>query len=212
MKSPHSLSDEELCDYADHHLSFEIDMLLWSSGVMATLGSLKQEGLLAWACNSAMLNTFALHSRNLTDFLYLRASGRDRKTDIIVQDYIDEATLSNHLPPITPLLEEAKKKADKQAAHLSLDRIQYEQSGKGWQFINIATDIMTAFRAIAPVFPGNRISDSLRQRLLKPDLMIPQVATEVIRIAEEWPVGVAFRCNAETTEQGLRVICHRLSD
>lgn len=184
MKLPHSLLDEELRDYADHHLKYEIEMLVWASGILATLGTLREKGLLARECKNALLNTFALHSRNLIDFLYLRASCKDRPTDVIVQDYIDQNTLSKYLPPITPLLQQTKEKADKQAAHLTIDRIQYAKSGKGWKVIEIAENIMKAFRAIAPFLPENRVSDPLKQMILQSDLFIPQVATNVTRSAE----------------------------
>jgi hypothetical protein len=211
MKLPRSLSDGELRDYADHHLKYEIEMLVWASGIMATLGTFREEGPLAWACNNALLNTFALHSRNLIDFLYLGASDKGRATDVIVQDYVDQKTLSKYLPPITPLLQQAKKKADKQAAHLTTDRIQYAKSGKGWKFIEIAKDIMKAFRAIAPVLPENRVSDPLKRRISQSDLFIPQVAINVTRSVEGWPIGITFCGNLEKVDQNWKVKCHKVS-
>jgi hypothetical protein len=160
MKLPNSLSDQELLTYADEHIDYEINMLVRTVAIMGSLVAVVEKGDIAKTCNNAFLSSFSMHARNLIDFLYLRSLRKDRPTDIIVQDYIDEISLVNHLPPITPLLEQTKTKADKQVAHLTFDRIAYEKSGKGWNFVQIATDIMKAFRAIAPVFPEARVSDS----------------------------------------------------
>jgi hypothetical protein len=193
MKPPKSLSDEELMDYADHHIIYELEMLRWTTAVMGSLAPVREEGQLAWACNNALLNSFSIHARNLIDFLYLRSLGGDRPTDIIVQDYIDEETLTHHLPPITSLLRQAKRKADKQAVHLTLDRVAYEKSGKEWSFVQIVADIMGAFRAIAPVFPETRTSESFRQLISQPRFLIPDVRTNPTYSGDGVPSGIAFQ-------------------
>jgi hypothetical protein len=193
MKPPESLSNEELAEYADHHITYELEMLRWTTAVMGSLAPAREEGQLAWACNNAFLNSFSMHARNLIDFLYLRSFGRDRPTDIIIQDYIDEGALAHHLPPITPLLRQAKRKADKQAAHLTLDRLSYEKSGKEWSFVQIVADIMGAFRAIAPLFPETRTTESFRQLISQPHFLIPAVRTNPTYSGDKIPNGIAFQ-------------------
>ena len=60
MKSPNSLSDSHLLQYADEHLQYEIDMLIWSAGVLAFLEQHRGEGYLPWAINNGLLNSYAL--------------------------------------------------------------------------------------------------------------------------------------------------------
>lgn len=193
MKPPVSLSDEELMDYADHYITYEIEMLRWTTAVAGSLAPVREKGELAWVCNNALLSSFSMHARNLIDFLYLRSFGRDHRTDIIVQDYIDEQTLTNHLAPITSLLLQAKRKTDKQAAHLTLDRVQYEKSGKEWNFVQISADIMAAFRAIAPMFPKTRTTESFRQLISQPRFLIPEVRTSPTYSGDGVPSGIAFQ-------------------
>jgi len=200
MKPPNSLTDEDLLAYADRHLKYEIDMLIWAAGIMRTLAPVRDQGLLAWACNNALLNSFSMHARNLIDFLYLCSLGKDRPTDIIVQDYIDDRTLSKHLPQMTCPLQEAKRKADKQVAHLTLDRIQYQKSGKEWPFGQMAVDIMEAFRAIAPDFPETRSSDSFRGLISRPRLIIPPVTTTPTYSREGLPTGITFQITLTKAE------------
>lgn len=192
MKPPNSLSDSELKQYADEHIQYEIDMLIWSTGILAFLAAKKAEGYLPWAINNGLLNTYSLHARNLINFLYSRSKGTDYPTDIILEDYVHADAISNSLPEITPHLEEALTKANKQAAHLSTNRIQYEQSGKEWLFIELSKQILVAFAPIAPHIPKSRISESLGRKLTQLDFRIPIVDIEIGQSESSDPVSVTF--------------------
>lgn len=175
MKPPHSLTDDQLKEYAENHLQYEVDMLIWSAGVLGFLGVHKREGHLPWAINNGLLTTFAAHARNVIGFLYSHSQGKDYKTDIVIEDYVDKSTVAKALPPISPLLREAQTKADKQAAHLTMKRIEYEKAGKGWEFAEIVEDLQQAFASIAPHIPSSRITDGLRQKLSRMKSEIPIV-------------------------------------
>ena len=71
--------------------------------------------------------------RNLIDFLYSRSKRKDKPTDIVIEDYADEATIAQHLLPITPLLDSAIIKAHKQVAHITKERVDFEREGKEWR-------------------------------------------------------------------------------
>ena len=176
MKPPHALSDRELTDYAEEHIQYEIDMLTWTASILAFLSAKPNNAGLPVTVANGLLNSFALHARNLTNFLYSRTRANDHPTDIILEDYVDPQLISGHLPPITPLLEEALTKASKQAAHLSMDRMtEYEQKGKVWSFIPISKDILNALAAIAPHIPASRISHSLRLKMARSAFIMPIV-------------------------------------
>jgi len=189
MKPPNSLSDQELRAYADEHLQYEFDMLIWSAGILAPLAAHHDHGYLPWSLNNAVLNTFSVHARNLISFLYSRSQRKDRPTDILIEDYIDEEILEEHLPPITPLLEEAITKANKQVAHMTLERVDYEKEGKAWKFIDVANDIVAAFQSIAPHFPDPRISTELRDKLSRSGLIIPAVKADALDDIDGFPSG-----------------------
>jgi hypothetical protein len=190
MKPPNALSDGELRSYAEEHLRYEMDMLIWSAGILVTLATIKEKGQLPWALNNSVLESFSIHARNLIDFLYSGSRNKDRATDIVVEDYVDQGALSAHLPPITRLLEESITKANKQVAHLTKERIDYEKAGKAWSVTQVAQQTVAAFNAIAPHFPSSRVSDKLRHQISQASLRIPSVRSVVVANDQGRSVGV----------------------
>lgn len=175
MKTPYSLSDSELREYSDHHLKYELEMLLWCTAILNSLAETRKAGALPLAINNAVMNSFSMHARNLIDFLYLRSLGKDRGEDIIIEDFIELSQLANCLPVMTPLLEEAKHKTDKQVAHLSKNRIQYEQVGKEWMVSDIVLDLIKAFHATSGRFPPERTGESFLALISKDHLLMPLI-------------------------------------
>ena len=180
MKPPHSLSDVQLRDYADEHLQYELDMLRWSATILGYLSPHASRGPLAWAINNGLLNTFATHARNLINFLYSRSSGRDRPSDIIIEDYLSQNSSSAPIPPIPALLKEALTKAGKQVAHLTKERIDYEKAGKEWRFGDITNEILTVLVQVAPRISAAKLSDKLRARFLNPGRSIPIIDVSIL--------------------------------
>lgn len=180
MKSPFQLSDKELNSYSDGHLKYELDMLIWSAGILATLGTVSDKGLLPWAINNSVLESFAIHARNLVDFLYARSRNKDRKSDLVIEDYIDTETLAKVMPKITPLLEQAITKSNKQVAHLTIERIDYEREGKAWSFIDVAREILAVFQLLAPYFPEEKTGASFRELISNSQMTVPFVRSLVV--------------------------------
>lgn len=182
MKPPHTLSDSELKAYAEQHLQYECNMLAVTTGILGALPPLPSEDIVSFAVRNGLLNSFAIHLRNLIDFLYSRSKGKDKQTDIVIEDYIDEAEVARHLLPITPLLDSAIVKANKQVAHLTRERIDFEREGKEWQFIALADQVVKALASIAPYVPGTRISGELKGKLTRTSLTIPLVDISTISL------------------------------
>ena len=172
MRDPYSLTDDELKLYARVHLQYEVDMLTMTTGMLLALArQTAKQSPAHWLVRNALLNTFAIHSRNLIDFLYLGPK-KSRPTDVILEDYLDEESLN--LPRVLPtLLQDAVRKASKQAAHLTRDRIEYETAGKEWKFLEIAMAILLALAKIAPRIPDSRVDAALRNKLSRLPIVIP---------------------------------------
>jgi hypothetical protein len=192
VKLPHSLTDAELKAYADEHLQYEVDMFIWSAGIVAFLASYKDKGHLPWAINNSLLNTFATHARNLIDFLYSRSRKKDYDTDIVIQDYVEPDVLEKILPKISSLLEETLVKANKQVAHLTIERIEYEKAGKEWKFIEVVKHVCQAFASIASHIPDSKISAELKQKLSRTQIEIPIVDVSIINAPDSHPIGVSL--------------------
>jgi hypothetical protein len=97
-------------------------------------------------CN-LLVESLAIHTRILVDFFYRdlfsKKGNKKNQNDIIAQDFMPNSI--NWLimrPPITQLLYDAKEKANKQLAHLSLWRLKIERDGKkGWDYNGIRQDL-----------------------------------------------------------------------
>jgi hypothetical protein len=192
MRSPNVISDDDLKSYAEAHLQYEINMLTMSVSILAYLGTHNNSSPIPWLINNGILNTFAMHARNLIDFLYSRSKGKDFSTDIIIQDYVTEEDISLYLKPITPLLEEALIKANKQVAHLSMDRINYERAGKEWKFIDVMGHIRAAFSSIALHIPATKMNPELREKLSATKVALPKVEIVEIISPSGNQTGISF--------------------
>ncbi len=93
--------------------------------------------------NNALLESFALHIRNLVDFLYAEKPGSD---DVFAGDFFKcKEDWVKIRPPITPLLDKAKKKANKEVSHLTYSRIKVSPEEKKWYFVKIYQDMARTF-------------------------------------------------------------------
>ena len=178
-------------------------MLCWSTGMLAHLTSHNQNGPIPWSISNAMMNTFSLHARNLINFIYSRSKNKDYPTDIIIEDYFGDSN-HNPIPDITPILEEALIKANKQAAHLSIDRIDYEKSGKEWFFVKIAKQIMEVLQIVVVSIPDSRISPKLKRKLLHDEFIIPQL--EVKTKPNSHGIYHSFEMRATISENGTLIL------
>jgi len=160
-----NLTDEVALQYSELHICYELDMLQWSTVALLNMNPDPGGNVpsLIFSKN-ALLETFAIHSRNLIDFLY--PPNKVRKTDVTIKDYInDKANLK--IPECQKPLDEARTKANKQVAHLTTDRIDYEITGKEWGFLDIYNAIIDQFTAYKPHLVASRISPMVIERLKK---------------------------------------------
>ena len=119
-----------------HHLCYEYEQLVNTARILGDCPC-------GQSTYNVLLDSFALHVRNLVDFLYTENPGSD---DVYAGDFF--ASKQNWIdirPAITPILEEAKKKTNKQAAHLTYKRLQYVGESKKWPFKQISEDLVAAF-------------------------------------------------------------------
>jgi len=85
-----------------------------------------------------LIESLAAHTRVLVDFFYYDKK-KYENNDIIAQDLLPSNIVWSKLRPELPqILRDAKQKADKQLAHLTLDRIRLKREDKhGWNFYAI---------------------------------------------------------------------------
>jgi len=91
------------------------------------------------AAHNALVESFAIHARNLIDFLWLDSSNED---DVVGEDFFDDPTKWFNVRPAMPeLLRKAKRRAHKQVAHLTYTRILIPDEDKHWSYVEIANTL-----------------------------------------------------------------------
>lgn len=81
-----------------------------------------------------LLESFAIHSRNLFDFFY---SKKKQKDDISYEDFIARKMEFKSRRTKKRILKNLTKKTNKQIAHLSYSRNNYNRITKGWNVTTI---------------------------------------------------------------------------
>jgi hypothetical protein len=128
MKNRKKRNKDEL-HKALEHIQYEFDMLVavsngLASGVFGTS-----------ALNNSVVESFAIHSRNLIDFLWPEKPKNDH---VIAEDYFCNSEEWEKIKtPLPDILKKARIRAHKEIAHISYDRIKLEKDDKPWNFILI---------------------------------------------------------------------------
>ncbi|MFA6475791.1 MAG: hypothetical protein WCV68_00070 [Candidatus Paceibacterota bacterium] len=118
----------------DEHLNYEIEMFRETCKQLNFPQQRFEMNLL--------LESLSAHTRTLIEFFY---DDKDEKypNDLVAQDLLPNTiNWKTERPQITELLKEARNKADKQVAHLSLWRIKIERDNKkAWNWNDVSKDM-----------------------------------------------------------------------
>jgi hypothetical protein len=107
-----------------------------------------------------MVEDTVLHLRNLIEFFY---PVRPKVDDVIAEHYV--ANWNTKGPAISPVLEKARERANKQLHHLTTQRIAGTPPEKRWDFVAISKEmkvVVAAFLGLQPNMPQNTISELLK--------------------------------------------------
>ncbi len=163
-----NIPDEELIEMSEH-LHYEIQMLVDTSRTLALLGVNELNGPILQTIRNALVESFAIHTRVLLDFLN---SKQTYDTDMIADHYFDDPMeWKKARPKNTPLLESVHSRVGKEIAHLSYNRLKDEYANKEWS-TKIAKDVVVTLDKFVCVVPSKRISPSFSEyinRLSKSD-------------------------------------------
>jgi hypothetical protein len=119
-------------------LRYEVQML------HAAAQGLASQVLAPSPAHNALIESFAIHARNLIDFFWLDS---DKSDDVLAADFFTESDRrTTTRPQISPLLTQTRKRANKLVAHLTYTRIEIDPRDKQWPFIDIATELDGVFK------------------------------------------------------------------
>jgi len=149
---------------ASDHLYYELSMLRHTAAVLAT-GALSDSHL-----SNACIESFTVHFRAIVDFLY---SEKPFDSDVIAEDFFsspDEWT--SRRPELAAQLSSARKRVNKEIAHLTYDRQHVVPELKDWNFKTLYDEISSAVKRfvelVSPTYLGSRWS-----ALKTPSDMVP---------------------------------------
>ena len=143
------LSDAKLLDYSGEHLFHELNMFWQLAGIIPKM----DRGFML----SALLESFALHLRNLIDFFYNRTAP---KNYVIARHFFDLP--SNWTPNITPKLGKACTRANEEVSHLTQGRKSGDTPDKLWDAAGLFKEIET----VAKDFGAKASKKKLHPRVL----------------------------------------------
>ncbi len=148
MSKSRPFSDAYLLAYSDEHIKYEFEMFIWLGQVFSNLSvsigapSARDATLL----NYVLIESFAVHVRNIIDFLYKR---NPKSTDVVAADFFDPGAWAKIRPPQSSAINAAHFRANKEIAHLSTERIAGNPPEKEWPFADLVVEMKPLLRLFA---------------------------------------------------------------
>jgi hypothetical protein len=131
------------------HLHYEFSMLTSIAGGLSS-GIAGQSPML-----NAMLESFVIHMRSITEFLY---NDNPRSDDVIADDFFEKPGKWRELRPRqSELLRISKERAGKEIAHLTYGRLDVTPDTKPWPFIEISNEITQIMNTFIDHVPEARL-------------------------------------------------------
>ncbi len=165
-------NDSYLWRYSNDHVSYEIEHFFWlaprfdgpnlvvSSGPSLTFAGARED---LGRLRNLLIEGAVVHLRNIIDFIFLPPTG---PTDVVAADFCVSANVWEDLRgPISDSLKKARRRANKEIAHLTTDRQFGDPPEKSWNFLELATEL----KALLLLLPDNAL----------PNRLAPSVATAV---------------------------------
>jgi len=126
-----TLSDCELVDYSREHVFYEIKMLFDTGSLLLdrnTFDQIKPDSVRE-VMHFAAIESFATHVKTLVNFFYPE---NERKSDVLGRYFFPGDQLPSTFPPLSPVLDDARRRASKEVGHLTTERIAGELPEKNW--------------------------------------------------------------------------------
>ena len=155
-----NLTDEALRAFSKEHLSYEINMLRETYRCLRV----KSKPELEWVYEMALLESFTLHVRVLTLFLFRQ---RNKVDDVIAEDYMSSPELWKGKRGDEPrILAGAVTRIGKEFAHLTSSR-KMALGEKEWNPYEIVNEVNKALQQFTQQAVETRLDNGCRQTITK---------------------------------------------
>jgi hypothetical protein len=154
-------TNEYLIDYSSEHLYYELCQIKAIVNALAndSLEHLNTIGFQTNLIQNLLVEGFALHLRNIIDFLYPPSS--PRPTDVVASDFCQPGTW----PPqnMSQSLIDAHTRANKEIAHLTTNRSLLNNLSREWQYNRFYLEVKTILHCFLLLADRNKLGDQVYQ-------------------------------------------------
>lgn len=154
-------TDDELLAVS-RHLLYEIEMLAHTASWLYTIMVVAEDPdpKTRSTLRNAMLESWALHLRNLLSFIY---DNRPGKGAAVAADFVDGdwQQLRRELPPALRL---ARTRASKEIAHLLYGRAKLSDEQRTWHLAPILVELSKVLHRFLESVPDARLQPDFRER------------------------------------------------
>jgi hypothetical protein len=116
---------------------------------------------LPWEAEMALIESFALHARALSDFLYVL---KGRTDDALAADFFAPGKWERLLPDKGPWLELVKRpgfdRAGKEIIHLTYHRAPVSEEAQGWSVAQVSVALGVVVRIFIERVPKSRVTEA----------------------------------------------------
>ncbi len=142
------------------HVVYEIQMLV-ETGRFLTTFKADPSSDKDRVKQNAFIESFAIHARALTAFLYPNEPHPD---DVVADDFFaNPSTWRSNRPPMTDTLRRIHPRVGKEVAHLTYTRTTIMPEERGWPFVPIVIEIGLVLREFLRMLPDDFPKPSLQQ-------------------------------------------------
>jgi len=153
MTTRKPFADQELLDFSGEHLFYEFRMFREVSNAIPC-----HEG----PVKNALIESFAIHLRNLIDFFYPPEDGQIRSDDVFAGDFFDLPEI-RYLDTIPSSLRGARERANKEISHITCKRKAGADAAKAWS----VSDLFKEIQEISNKFAAKASSKKLHTNVTK---------------------------------------------
>jgi hypothetical protein len=157
------LSNPGLIAYSKEHVLYEISMLVECGHLLAR--SFQSESVdLARVLRNVVVESFAIHLRNLVDFLY--PGKYVHNTDVLADHFFPHEKRPAAFPSLPPELQTARQRAHKQVSHLTTGRLKEGDPGKGWATSSLVSETLSVLVEFVEQASPHKLDCSVRDYVL----------------------------------------------
>jgi hypothetical protein len=139
-------SNSYLSNYSNEHVLYEIKQFYGISTILRDeqdqhWGLTPSQSIIA---RNTLVEGFVLHFRNIVDFLFPPVN--PQPTDICADDFCQPGAWSHNISTISQVLAEARRRANKEIAHLTSNRSDLNDSNRPWNLNQLSQETTQTLR------------------------------------------------------------------